>query len=137
MVMATGGGGTDTADLQDSDGNDFLTVNQTDASFALTPLLADPVDIEIFGFGRINAYAVNGGFDTADLSGTDGDDTFLGRRDYGVLSDTAGLDYYNYVRYFDEIFAESGGEEDDDTLNILEEGPNAIIYDLIPTGSWN
>ena len=49
---------------------------------------------------------------------TIGDDTFTGDETWGVLESVDIDSYYNYVRYFDEVFADPGDDTDgNDTLD--------------------
>ncbi len=123
VTAHSNGGADDRAYLYDSDGDDTVTFAQNDASAVLNPISSSTVNIDVYAFDRIYAYATNGGTDVADVAGTTGADTFTGRDDWGTLNDTAGTTYYNHVRYFDEVYAEAGDTvSGNDTLDVPESG---------------
>jgi hypothetical protein len=114
------GGGTDTANLYDSDGADTYTFNQNSGSVAIRPDTPNTdVDIIFSGFRTVNAYAdrLDGDDDTAYLNGTTAPDYLYAAGDLAIFRDTPNTDYYNYIRYFDEVYADPGDTEDgNDTL---------------------
>ena len=123
-VTAYGNGGDDTAYLYGSMSDDTLAMSvglSTMTRSGSTSTVASD-------FATVKAYAVEGGTDTATLTGTTGADTFTGRDDWGILRDSAGTDYYSLVRYFDEVYADAGDTTTgNDTLDVPE---TAGVWDV-------
>ncbi len=123
-VTAYGGGGDDTAYLYGSVGSDTLTMS---VGFS-TMTRAGSTSTVANNFATVKGYAVEGGTDTATLTGTTGADTFTGQDDWGILKDSAGTSYFNYIRYFDEVYAEAGDTTSgNDTLDVSE---TAGVWDV-------
>ncbi len=123
-VTAYGGGGDDTAYLYGSVGSDTLTMS---VGFS-TMTRAGSTSTVANNFATVKGYAVEGGTDTATLTGTTGADTFTGQDDWGILKDSAGTSYFNYIRYFDEVYAEAGDTTSgNDTLDVSE---TAEVWDV-------
>jgi ELWxxDGT repeat protein len=116
MVQGNAVGVGDLAFMYGSDGNDILNANATSASFALNPTAGTPVMNTAAAFDQVYSYASGGGTDTANLIGTTGDDSFIGDLDWGFLRSTGTSDYFNYVRYFDDVFADPGDTDIDNDL---------------------
>ena len=107
-VTANAVGSGDLAFMYDSDGNDILNANSMSAAFTLSPTVGTPVVNTALAFDQVYSYASGGGTDKAYLDGTTGADTFTGDLDWGYLRSIGTGDYFNYVRYFDEVFADPG-----------------------------
>ena len=109
-VTANADGAGDIAYLHDSNGDDVLNASPTSAIMTLTPTVGDQVINTVNAFDEVFSYARNGGTDQAYLTGSSGDDTFIGDADwaYFLRQDGTGANYFNYVRYFDEVFADPG-----------------------------
>ena len=110
-VTANAVGSGDLAFLYDSDGNDVLTANSTSAVFTLNPTAASQTINTAAAFDQVYTYASGGGTDQAHLAGTASSDTLTADTDWAILRSTGTSDYFNYVRYFDEVFADPGDEE--------------------------
>jgi uncharacterized delta-60 repeat protein len=108
VVNANAIGAGDIAFLYDSDGNDILNANSSSAAFSLNPTVGTPVVNSAAAFDQVYTYASGGGTDKVYLDGTAGADSFIGDTDWGILRSTGTSDYFNYVRYFDEVFADPG-----------------------------
>ena len=123
-VTAYGNGGDDTAYLYGSMSDDTLAM-----SVGLSTMTrSGSTSTIVSDFATVKAYAVEGGTDTATLTGTTGADTFTGRDDWGILRDSAGTDYYSLVRYFDEVYADAGDTTTgNDTLDVPE---TAGVWDV-------
>ena len=121
-VTANAVGIGDLAFMYGSDGNDVLNANSTSAAFTLNPTTGGQVVNTAAAFDNVYAYATGGGIDTANLTGTTVDDAFKGDADWGYLRSKGSSDYFNYVRYFDEVFADPGdsdvGNDDLDDLGV-------------------
>ena len=118
-ITAYGNGGDDVAYLYGSVGSDTLVMGMGLAAMSR----AGSTSTVVNDFATIKGYAVEGGTDTATLTGTTGADTFTGRDDWGIFRDSAGTDYYNLVRYFDEVWVEAGDTvSGNDTLDVPEDG---------------
>ena len=119
-VNANAVGAGDIAFMYGSNGNDVLNANSSSAAFTLNPTVGTPVVNTAAAFDQVYSYASGGGADQAYLNGTTGTDTFTGDLDWGYLRSTGTSDYFNYVRYFDEVFADPGVDDiGNDTLNDL------------------
>jgi hypothetical protein len=107
-VTANAVGSGDLAFMYGSDGNDVLNAIPTSAAFTLNPTAGGQVVNTAATFDQVYAYASGGGTDKAYLTGTAGADTLVADMDWGYLRSTGSSDYFNYVRYFDEVFADPG-----------------------------
>ncbi len=133
-VEAYGNGGNDEARLYDSAGDDSFSFSQNDARAVLNPLAGSAIEFDAYNFNRIYAYAT-GGTDVAQLAGTTGADTFIGQDDWGALADSDWTHYYNFVRYFDEVYADAGDTTSgNDTLDVLESGGTWDVNYLFDPG---
>jgi hypothetical protein len=121
-VTANAVGAGDRAYLHDSNGDDVLNASPTSAAMTLNPTAGGQVINTATAFDEVYSYARNGGTNQAYLTGSSGDDTFIGDADWAYLlrEDGTGANYFNYVRYFDEIFADPG-----DTID-----GNDYLFDL-------
>jgi hypothetical protein len=115
-VTANAVGSGDLAFMYGSDGNDVLNASPFSAAFTLNPTVGTPVVNTAAAFDQVYSYASGGGTDTAHLNGTSGPDTFAGDLDWGYLRSTGTNDYFNYVRYFDEVFADPGDTNEGNDL---------------------
>jgi hypothetical protein len=130
-VLANAVGSGDLAFLYGSDGNDVLIANSTSAAFTLNPTTGTPVVNTASAFDQVYSYASGGGTDKAYLNGTAGADSFIGDTDWGILRSTGTSDYFNYVRYFDEVFADPG---DTDVGNdLLDDRDETYTLDTDPS----
>jgi hypothetical protein len=114
-------GSGDFAFLYDTDGNDVLNADSTSAAFTLNPTSGGQVVNTATAFDQVYSNASNGGLDKAYLTGTSGDDIFVGDADWGYLLRSVGPDdFFNSVRYFDEVYADPGDDVDgnDDLLDL-------------------
>jgi hypothetical protein len=102
-VSADGGGGHDTANLNDSGGNDHYVLAPTTGSIS-----NNDYTVNVGGFERINAFSKTG-LDTVDTFDSDGNDVFFYRDQIGVLS---GDGYLNYTQGFAQVQAYSSGGDD-------------------------
>ncbi len=128
----TASGGTDAAFLYDSDGADTFTFNQNDGTVALRPTSGADVDVVFSGFRNISAEAntAGGGIDVANLIGTLAADRLYATGDRAYFQDSALSAYYNYVRYFEEVYADPG---DTTTGNdTLTQDPITYTLDTTP-----
>jgi hypothetical protein len=121
-VTAISVGTGDLAFLYGSDGNDVLNAGSASAAFTLNPIAGGQVVNTAAAFDQVYGYASGGGTDTANLTGTTGADAFKGDADWGYLRSKGTSDYFNYVRYFDEVFADPSdtdvGNDDLDDLGV-------------------
>ncbi len=123
-VTAYAGGGDDMAYLYGSVGSDTLAMSMGSS----TMTRAGSTSTVANNFATVKGYAVTGGTDTATLTGTTGADTFTGQDDWGILKDSAGTSYFNYIRYFDEVYADAGDTTSgNDTLDVSE---TAGVWDV-------
>jgi len=130
-VLANAVGSGDLAFMYGSDGDDTLNVESSQAAFSLNPTATPSVVNTATAFDQVYSYASGGGTDKAYLNGTTGADTFTGEEDWGYLRSTGTTDYFNYVRYFDEVFADpgdtTGGNDDLNDLGVsymLDDDPS-------------
>jgi subtilisin family serine protease len=105
-TIVVNGGGSDTARLFDSAGDDVL-VSRPESS----TLSGRGFSNTVAGFQRVYAYATAGGNDVARLYDSAGDDRLVARPQYSVLS---GNGFYNYAWGFDRVqaYATAGGAYD-------------------------
>ncbi len=108
-VTMHGGGGIDVAFLYDSPGDDTLEIDDTHGSLA-GGLPGDPFEITVNNFRYVHGYATAGGTDTAKLYGTAGKETVVTRPTYVKI---IGAGYFGRAWYFDHVFVEDGGGDDD------------------------
>ena len=111
-VAVDGAGGSDTAKLYDSAGNDTFTASPGEGQIDY----ASGTTISVENFEAIHSYATAGGTDTAYLSDSTGNDTL-----YGSATETAlyGSGYYNRAKSFESVtsYATAGGN---DTGNLYD-----------------
>jgi microcystin-dependent protein len=133
-ITANAVGLGDYAYLYDSNGNDILNASPSSTEFILNPMTGPTVTNTANAFDRVFSYASAGGTDAANMNGTTGDDTFTGLNDWGRLTSTGSSAYYNYVRYFDEVFADPG---DTDVGNDLldDQGVTYTLDSMPPNGN--
>jgi hypothetical protein len=82
---------------------------------------------DVYGNDFENIYVYSGGgTDVATMHGTSGNDNFIGDLDWGILRSRETSDYFNYIIYFDEVFADPG---DDDIGNDLFDD-RGVTYSL-------
>jgi hypothetical protein len=110
-VTANASGLGDLAFLYGSDGNDAFNANSSLATFILNPTAGGQVINTAEAFDQVYGYATGGGTDSANLTGAAGPDTLTADADWGILRSTNASDYFNYIRYFDEVFADPGDDE--------------------------
>jgi hypothetical protein len=110
-VTANAVGAGDLAFLYGSNGDDVFNAGSASATFTLNPTVGGQVLNTAAAFDQVYGYASGGGTDTANLTGTTGADTLTADADWGILRSTGASDYFNYVRYFDEVFADPGDDE--------------------------
>jgi hypothetical protein len=110
-VTANAVGTGDLAFLYDSDGNDVLSASPNSATFTLIPTSGGQVVNTAAAFDQVYGYASGEGTDTAHLYGTTGPDRLTADADWGILRSKGSDDYLNYIRYFDEVFADPGDDE--------------------------
>jgi hypothetical protein len=117
-VTANSVGPGDLAFLYGSNGNDVLIGNAMSAVFTTIPTDASQTINTATAFDQVYTYASGGGTDQAYLYGAASADSFTGDADWGILRSIGSNEYFNYVRYFDEVFADPGDDElDNDTLD--------------------
>jgi hypothetical protein len=122
-VTANAVGTGDLAFMYGSDGDDVLNADANFATFTLNPALGGQVVNTAAAFEQVYGYATEGGTDKAYLNGTTASDAFTGNADWGYLRSKGTSDYFNYVRYFDEVFADPGDSDvDNDDLDDLGVG---------------
>ncbi len=111
-ITVDGAGGSDTAKLYDSAGNDTFTASPGEGQIDY----ASGTTISVENFEAIHSYATAGGTDTAYLSDSTGNDTL-----YGSATETAlyGSGYYNRAKSFESVtsYATAGGT---DTGNLYD-----------------
>jgi subtilisin-like proprotein convertase family protein len=107
-VTANAVGAGDLAFLYGSNGDDVFDADANSGAFTLNPTVGSQVVNTAAAFDQVYAYASGGGTDTANLDGTTGADTIVAKDDWGYLRSTGTSDYFNYVRYFDDVFADPG-----------------------------
>jgi predicted outer membrane repeat protein len=113
-VTANSVGAGDLAFMYDSDGNDVMDSGSESVVFTLNLTTGGQVVNTATAFDQVYGYASGGGEDTAHLTGTTSADAFKGDANWGYLRSKGTSDYFNYVRYFDQVFADPG---DDDVGN--------------------
>ena len=122
-VAGNAGGAGDQANLFDSAGNDTFIGRST---YSL--LKGSGFYNLVQGFGRVSAYATagdaGGAGDQASLYDSAGNDTFVGRPEYGLMKGTG---YYNYAQWFDKVYAyaTAGGT---DLANLYDGIGNDTLY---------
>jgi len=86
------GGGSDLASLFDGPGDDRLQAGESLVELDLnaSPGASD-TNLAARGFGEVRIYAQMGGNDTAILTGSAGNDRFIGRVSYGRMKGDGGL----------------------------------------------
>ena len=107
-VSVTGGGGLDRAYLQDSSGNDTLTLEPNAAT-----MTGSGYSNALRGFTQITATASSGGVDTAIFYDSEGADAFFAD---SVESRMSGSDYENRARRFEKTIARASSGYDQATL---------------------
>ena len=121
-VTANAVGSGDLAFMYGSDGDDLFDAGSESATFTLNPTSGSQIVNTASAFDQVYGYATGGGTDAANLTGTTADDYFKGDADWGYLRSKGSNDYFNYVRYFDEVFADPGdtdiGNDDLDDLGV-------------------
>jgi 6-phosphogluconolactonase (cycloisomerase 2 family) len=129
-VTSTAVGDGDIAYLYGSNGNDVYSANATSASFTLNPLSGGQLVNTAIAFDQVYGYASGGGTDVANLYGTTGPDSLTADADWAILRSRGSSDYFHYVRYFDEVFADPGDDvldndllDDRGTINTLDTDP--------------
>jgi hypothetical protein len=131
---ASGTLGDDWAFLYDSVGDDSFNSDPAIATMQLNLPSGDIVTNESISFDRVYAFMANGGSEFVDLIGSDAADRFVGRSDYGYLTNDA--DYYVYVKYLDAldtVFADSGdAESNGETTSVVGQA-----YDFFMLGIWD
>ena len=121
LVSFDGGGGSDTALLHGSPGDETATLDPGSAAFrgeTFEVHVAHTADVTIFG---------EGGFDTAVLNDSAGNDNFVGMSDYAAIY---GDGFYNRVRSFRSVVAEATGGVD---VGKLFDSPGNDNYVATPT----
>ncbi len=104
-----GNGGINVAKLFDSPGDDTFT------AWPEYGVLEGVVESNSYyhraeGFDGVHAYGENGGFDTARLYDSPGNDRFYATPVFGALF---GDGFYNRAKYFDQVFADASEGGDD------------------------
>jgi hypothetical protein len=107
-VQANAVGAGDYAYMYGSNGNDILTADPNSAAFELNPISGSGVVNSVAAFDYVYTYASGGGTDRAYLTGSTGSDSLTADADWGYLRKTGTDPFFNYVRYFDEVFADPG-----------------------------
>ncbi|MEX0727988.1 MAG: Calx-beta domain-containing protein [Planctomycetaceae bacterium] len=102
-IDVTGNGGNDTADLNDSLGNDVFTGTPATGNMA-----GAGFNNTVRGFSFVQGLSYAGGVDVANLYDSAGNDRFLGR---DTRSQMQGTGFYNSVSRFEQVnaFADMGG----------------------------
>jgi hypothetical protein len=135
-VTANAVGAGDLAFIYGSDGNDVLNADPTSAVFTLNPTAATQVVNTAAAFDQVYAYASGGGADQAYLIGATGADTLAANLDWGYLRSTGASDYFNYVRYFDAVFADPGDSELGNDLLDDRGATYALDTDPVNGNAW-
>jgi parallel beta-helix repeat protein len=133
-ILANAVGSGDLAFMYGSDGDDVLNAGESSAAFTTHPTAGTPVVSTAAAFDQVYTYASGGGTDQAYLNGTTGPDTFVGDLDWGYLRSTGTGNYFNYVRYFDEVYADPGDTDiGNDTLD--DRGATYTLDTTPPSGN--
>jgi len=98
-ILVYGNGGTDTAKMYDSSGNNKLVAKPTYSWFK-----DDGLSNYVNGFSTVDAYATAGGIDTANLFDSSGNDTHTS---YPTLTRLRGTGFNNSARQFEIVSARS------------------------------
>lgn len=98
-ITFEGGGNEDLVRFYDNSGDSHLEASPFTAKWA-----SDGYAHQVSDIHRIYAYASNGGYDTANLSGSDRRDNFIATPDNARLYDG---DYYIWVEGFDNVSAKA------------------------------
>ena len=119
-----GNGGIDTANLDDSAGNDLLNAGPTQARLTGTLPSAVPFVLQVDNFRIVNANSVNGGSDTANFTDSAGADAFVGRP---TISTMDGQLFSNRAIGFDTVNATADQGGVDSALFIGAPGVNDVF----------
>ncbi|HEY5314152.1 MAG TPA: hypothetical protein VIK18_16590, partial [Pirellulales bacterium] len=107
----------DNAQLLDTPGNDIFTAigaaTTLGNSADLLPASGSAYKYSVEGFHTVDAYSFNGGGDTASLTDSGGDDSFVGSAAYSYI-ELPGV-YQDYAAFHSDVAAQSGkpGSSDD------------------------
>ena len=125
-VTVDGKGGTDTATLTDSAGEDTFTVTAKDQKASLS---GSGFLTEVVAFATITAEAKEGGTDKAVLTGTDGDDTF--KYEPAAKTGTLTANGTYEVKAFDDVTVDA--VEGSDQIELVDSSANETLT-LKPAG---
>lgn len=125
-LTASAGGGSDTANLNDSSRNDDFVGSPGFGSLSSVGRYS----VVVHGPENINVFATAGGIDEAKLFDSPGNDDFLGKTDFAQFSGT-GFD--NRVHFFEGVHAYAGSGGID--VAKLFDGPGNDTFFSEPTSS--
>lgn len=108
QITLNSGGGSDTASMYDSAGDDIFT-----STVSQSRLSGGGFQNIVSGFSRVYAFQYFGGRDTATLDGSAGNDSFYGAPAYSVMTSGTNL---RQVTGFSSISANGGSGGDDQTI---------------------
>lgn len=121
-IEVAGAGGSDTVKLYDSPGDDTLVVDGDVGTLSGAGFANSATE-----FGSILAYATYGGDDSAELTGTEDYDEFIGKP---TVSKVVSADQYLRTKYFDHVTVLGNGGDDfariygDEGVEHFVGGPN-------------
>jgi hypothetical protein len=141
IADASTGGGSDTAVLVDSNGNDRLDAGKSSVVLDFNASGPSDPNITATGFPSVSVYAMKGGDDTAYFTGSSGDDRFTGRDTYGKMkwNSAASSAYASGFDYVEADLTGSGGTDianlydspGDDTLT-ADDSQSSLDYHAVP-----
>ncbi len=103
-IQVAGNGGSDTVQLYDSPGDDTFVADGNVGTLSGLGFANSVAE-----FGSILAYATYGGDDSAELTGTEGYDEFIGKP---TVSKVVSADQYLRTKYFDHVTVLGNGGDD-------------------------
>ncbi|MCZ7667007.1 MAG: hypothetical protein M5U34_07195 [Chloroflexi bacterium] len=107
-IVIDGGGGNDTLEVADSDGDDQLIVTPTEVEMTGTPVGGRPYSVKANGFGVVQGYARAGGTDTALMRTAERGRVKVSPEIVKLM----GTGYYGRVKFFETTTVEMSSEKD-------------------------
>ena len=108
-IVVNSGGGNDSIELVDSDGDDVLMVSPTEMTLSGTPIGGSAYSVTANGFAVAHGYARRGGRDVAQFIGSNGSDRV---KTYDNLVKMMGSDYYTRAKFFELVQMDLRGGTD-------------------------
>lgn len=129
IVRIMGGGGTNTARISDSSGDDQLYMHRNSSTF----VNGDGDIFVVSDTQRVEAFAQNGGRDTVNFYDTVADDSFVAKTNFAYM---IGDGFWNYAKGFERIDAISrnGGRDqarlfDSSGDDLLVARPHEVVFE--------